>query len=294
MDCRVSLAQIDPQLGNLKANLALHLAEVEAARKRGADLVVFPEQSLTGYFLKDQTPDVARGTDCAELAALAERSHDITIGVGFVERARDGRIYNSYALLEDGRVLDVHRKVHLVTYGMFEESRDVDDGGSFEAIDSKLGRFGVLVCEDMWHVASGYVHYLQGADAILVPSSSPGRGVTDPRGGLRSARNWNTLIDASALFYQTWMVYVNRVGVEDGITFGGGSRVVDPEGEEVLALPVLEPASGEARLTTAALNRARLTTPLRRDEKPQIVTQAILQADLRERRSAFRRKEGAQ
>jgi predicted amidohydrolase len=291
MDCRVSLAQIDPQLGNLKANLALHLAEVEAARGRGADLVIFPEQSLTGYFLKDQTPDAARRLDCAELAALAERSHDITIGVGFVERARDGRLYNSYALLENGALLGVHRKVHLVTYGMFEESRDVDEGSTFEAIDSKHGRFGVLVCEDMWHVAAGYVHFLQGVDAILVPSSSPGRGVTDPRGGLRSARTWNTLIDASALFYQTWMVYVNRVGVEDGITFGGGSRVVDPEGEEVLALPVLEPGSGEARLTSAALDRARLTTPLRRDEKPSIVTQAIMQADFRERHAAFRRQE---
>jgi predicted amidohydrolase len=218
----------------------------------------------------------------------------VTIGVGFVERARDGRLFNSYALLEDGGILGVHRKVHLVTYGMFEESRDVDEGSSFDAIESKHGRFGVLVCEDMWHVAAGYVHFLQGVDALLVPSSSPGRGVTDPRGGLRSARTWNTLIDASALFYQTWMVYVNRVGVEDGITFGGGSRVVDPEGEEALALPLLEPAHGEARLTSAALHRARLVTPLRRDEKPAIVTQAILQADLRERQAAFRRaKEGA-
>ena len=293
MDCRVALAQIDPTLGNLDANLERHLAEVDAAVAGGADVLLFPEMSLTGYFLKDQVTDVALeledGTVPQLLARLVERSRELSIGVGFVERGRDGRLFNSYAFLEDGGILAVHRKVHLVTYGMFEESRDIAAGENFMPFESRHGRFGVLVCEDMWHISAGYIHFLNGVDAILVPSASPGRGVTEADGELRSASVWNTMLTAAALWFQTWIVYVNRVGVEDGITFGGGSRVIDPDGRTVLDLGILDVARGDAHLTSAALDRARFATPLLRDERPELVQRAIGMAGMRRVQKALQR-----
>jgi len=285
VDCRIALAQIDPTLGNLPANLDLHLAQADEAVARGVDVLLFPELSLTGYFLKDQVADVASGRDGHELERLAERSRDLSIGVGFVERGRDGRLYNAYAFLEDGELKAVHRKVHLVTYGMFDESRDIAPGERFAPLESKHGRFGVLVCEDMWHISAGYIHFLNGVDAILVPSASPGRGVTEADGELRSARVWNTMLEAASLWFQTWIVYVNRVGVEDGITFGGGSRIIDPDGQTVASLDILDPGLTDARLTSEALQRARLATPLRRDEKPWLVSRGMADA---ERRAAER------
>ncbi len=275
MDCRIFLAQVEPTLGNLEKNLESHLAEIRVAAKARADLVVFPELSLTGYFLKDQTAEVALALDAPPIQKLAERSKEISIAFGFAERARDGRIYNSVAFLEDGKVLAVHRKVHLVHYGMFDEGRDFAAGEGFQPIESRHGRFGFLICEDMWHLASSWIHFLAGVDAIVVPSSSPGRGVTEGEPRLRSTKVWNTLQDALALFFQTWIVYVNRVGSEDGVSFSGGSRVVDPFGREAARLDGLEAGHLEATLSGDALKRARISTPLRRDEKPWIVLRAL-------------------
>lgn len=275
MDCRVVLAQTEPALGNLAANLETHLAEIDAAVAARADLILFPELSLTGYFLKDQTADVALALDAPELSALASRSREISIAAGFVERARDGRTYNSVAFFEDGEILAVHRKVHLVSYGMFDEGRDFACGERFSAFESKHGRFGLLICEDMWHIASSYLHFLSNVDAILVVSAGPGRGVTEDAPELRSTRVWNTLHEALALMFQTWIVYVNRVGSEDGILFAGGSRVVDPAGRVTATLPGFDAGRLEAHLTSEALRRARTATPLRRDEKPWIVSREL-------------------
>ncbi len=276
MNCRVLLAQIEPTLGNLSANLELHLAEIESARKRGLELVLFPELSLSGYFLRDQVAEVALPREHALLAELCQRSRGVSIGAGFVERGSDGRLYNAYGFFEDGRLLDVHRKVHLVTYGMFDDARDFAPGERFRAVESKHGRFGVLICEDMWHVSAAYLHFISNVDALLVPSSSPGRGVSrEAQPGLRSVQTWNRMQDALALLFQTWIVYVNRVGSEDGVLFSGGSRVVDPFGREGGALGTLEPGSLEVALSSEVIHRARITTPLRRDEKPWLVQREL-------------------
>lgn len=276
MDCRVVLAQTNPLLGDLKSNLADHLTRIERATAGGADLILFPELSLTGYFLKDQTYDLAQPTDSPALRALTERSHEISIGLGFVERGREGRIYNAYAFLEQGRVLHVHRKVHLVTYGMFDESRDFAPGESFEPIESRHGRFGVLVCEDMWHIGGRYLHFLNDVDAMIVPSASPGRGAEANGSGLASVRAWNTLLAFASLFTQTYLLFANRVGFEDGIGFSGHSSAWDPFGREIASLASYDPGALEARLSSAELHRARALTPLRRDEKPWVIAHQLL------------------
>ncbi len=276
MERTFSLAQIEPTLGDVATNLARHVQVIEAEIAAGSDVVLFPELSLTGYFLKDQVPDVGRPRDGEELETIRHLSARISIGVGFCELGREGQFYNSYAFFEDGELLHVHRKVHLVTYGMFEESRDFAEGSSFRAFDSRHGRFGVLICEDAWHTSSAYLYFLADVDMLLVPSAGPGRGVDAHHGGqLASTRTWETLTTAMALHHQTWVLYVNRVGFEDGILFGGGSRVVDPFGVESAALAGFEPGVLRAGTSSELLHRARVGTPLRRDATPWLLEREL-------------------
>ncbi len=177
MDCRIAIAQINPRLGDLHANIKTHLEAIDDARRADAELVVFPELSLTGYYLKDQVFDLGLRLDSDELARFADLSRDISIAVGFVERSPEERYYNSIAFFERGELLGVHRKVHLVSYGMFDEARDFAAGDEFRIIESRLGRFGPLLCEDLWHVASSYIHFLNDADALLIASAPPARGI---------------------------------------------------------------------------------------------------------------------
>lgn len=277
MDPLVRLAQIDTTLGNVAANLERHLVEIERAVEDGVDVLIFPELSLTGYFLKDQTAEVAIPVGHELLAPLRERSQSISIGAGFVELSPDGRVYNAYAFFEDGEIVHVHRKVHLVTYGMFEESRDLAPGERFGVVASKHGRFGFLLCEDAWHVDGAYLYFLDDVDAIVVASAGPGRGVTGGGGELESNRVWRTIQDAFALFFRSWVLYCNRVGWEDGIVFGGATRAVDPTGQAVGESLGLDPGNLDVRLERGRLSRARLQTPLRRDERPWILARELTQ-----------------
>jgi len=278
MDCRIVLAQTLPALGDWRGNLAHHVERAEAAADAGADAIVFPELSLTGYFLKDMTSALAVELAGAELGGLLALSQRVSIGVGLVERAPNGQLFNTYAWLEDGRVLHAHRKVHLVTYGMFEESRDLAAGDAYRAVESRLGRLGLLVCEDMWHLDGLYAHFLADCDAILVPSASPARGAEAPGPGWGSVRVWDTLLRAAALYTQTWVAYVNRVGFEDGIGFAGGTCVVDPFGGVAARLEGLDAGELTATLGAEALQRARVQTPLRRDERPWILERHLREA----------------
>jgi len=165
--------------------------------------------------------------------------------------------------------------VHLVTYGMFEESRDLAPGEDFVVAESKHGRLGFLTCEDAWHVDGAYLYFLDGADAIIICSAGPGRGVTQGDGELASDRTWRTLQDAHALFFRTWVLYCNRVGWEDGILFAGHSRVVDPSGAPVGEPLGLDPGHLDVEVSQTELDRARTATPLRRDERPWILARAL-------------------
>jgi predicted amidohydrolase len=274
------MLQTNPRLGDLQTNLEDHLARIDRAVANGAELICFPELSLTGYFLKDQVDELAQTLDAPIFEPLLERSLKASIVVGFVERSPSDRLYDSIAFLERGEILGVHRKVHLVSYGMFDEARDFAAGEHFRIIESRLGRFGPLICEDLWHTPSAYLHFLNDADYMLIPSASPARGVEAPGPGLSSQRTWNTLLEATAILYRTWVLYAGRVGWEDGVGFGGSSAVYDPFGERQALCEGFEPAMLETTIDPSALRRARVETPLRRDEKPWVLA-AELERTLR-------------
>jgi NAD+ synthase (glutamine-hydrolysing) len=281
------LQQTNPSLGDFRANLERQLAHAEAAAAAGRQVVLFPELSLTGYFLKDQVAELAIDLNDPRLAPLREVSRSITVAIGLVERGRGDRLYNTLAVFEDGELIHRHRKVHLVTYGMFEEGRDFAEGDRYRAFECKHGRFGVLICEDAWHAVGGYLYGLADVDAILVASASPLRGLEAARvaesagaasgGHPSSSQSVETLLAAQALMFQTYVAYANRVGWEDGIGFGGGSALFGPDGRRLSRLEGFEPGHLDVDLSASTLRRARQSTPLRRDERPSLLLDGLVQ-----------------
>lgn len=219
-DLTAALVQIKPKLGRVADNLVLIRQQVTLAIEQGADLAVLPELALTGYFLKDLVPEVALPLESPELAALQELSRRISIVVGFVEVTPDFQFYNSAVWLEDGQLKHLHRKVYLPTYGLFDEQRYLGRGDRFRAFDTKFGRVGLLVCEDMWHLSAPYLLAMDGATSLVCLSSSPGRGVEE--GELGAAVAWRNLTTAMARFLTCRVLYVNRVGLKTGSASGAG------------------------------------------------------------------------
>lgn len=275
MKLPLALAQINTRLGDVDANLEKHLALATEARKNGAELLLFPELSLTGYVLQDLAASVARPASPQDPAfkSLLKASQEIDLLVGFVEQDTRYCFYIAAAYLSRGEIVHVHRKVHLPTYGIFDESRFFAPGDSFHAFDTRFGRAGVLICEDFWHVSSPYLLWLDGADLFYLTSASPGRGVTED--ALGTAR-WDGMMNQmySGLF-TAFFAHANRVGFEDGLNFWGGSSVHDPDGQRITQGDLYEEGLVYAELDLAQLKRTRSRLPLLRDENPEMVLREL-------------------
>ena len=273
MDFTAVLAQIKPKLGCVADNLKLIEEQITKARDAGADLIVFPELALSGYFLKDLVPEVALRTDSPEILRLIELSRGISIVIGFVEESDDYHFYNSALYLENGAIRHRHRKVYLPTYGLFDEQRYLARGESFRAFDTKFGRFGMLICEDMWHLSASYILAMDGATTLICLSSSPARGIEGDSPGSASA--WQKLVSTTALFLNCRVLYSNRVGFEDGVNFWGGSEYVAPSGESIIRAALLEEDLVTVRVAEGALRRERIISPLMRDENLFVTMQEL-------------------
>lgn len=274
---RIALAQTAPQLGALEVNLARHQAILAEARAGGAGLVVFPELGLTGYLLQDLAAEVAMRIDDPRLAALAAETEGLSAVVSFVEESADHRLFIAAALLEDGELRHVHRKVFLPTYGLFDERRFFAAGSLIRAVPSRLGvGVGLAVCEDFWHLAVPQLLALDGAQVLINVSSSPGRDVASINEfGLGTASSWRTLMRAYAQMTTSYVVFVNRVGVEESISFWGGSEVIGPAGDTRFGAPLFDEGLYFVDVDLADLRRERIAMPLLRDERPEVVLRQL-------------------
>lgn len=272
MKLNLALAQIITKLGDVESNLEKHLNYIEQAKKQKVDVLVFPELSLTGYVLQDLVATVAHHptADDPIFKHLLKASQDLDLVVGFVDEDARHRFYIASAYLSGGKVLHVHHKVYLPTYGLFDEGRFFAWGDSVRAFDTRFGRVGLLICEDFWHVSPPYLLWLDGADIMLFSSASPGRGLTD-REKLESARWVERVNKAYASMFTSFVAHSNRVGYEDGLHFWGGATVVDPNGELLARGPYFEEALTVTQLDLNQLRRTRARLPLLRDERTALV-----------------------
>jgi predicted amidohydrolase len=271
---RLAVGQIAPTLGDLEKNLALHEKTARDAIAQSANLLVFPELSLTGYFLKDQVPSVALRPDAPSLRLFRELSQRVAIILGFVEEGSGHRFYNASAYFEGGEIRHIHRKAYLPTYGIFDEARYLAAGERVRAFDTALGRMAILICEDLWHPVVPAIAAWDGAEIIVCPSASPGRGLGQA-GPFQNASTWERTIRTCGDLLTSYVVYANRVGYEDGACFWGGSEVVAPSGDPVAKARYLEDELLLATLDPGALRRARVANPLLRDERLDLTSREL-------------------
>jgi predicted amidohydrolase len=261
----VGLAQIRPRLGDLQGNLDTVRRVIGEGIAAGVDLLIFPELALTGYFLKDMVPEVALSLDAPEILGLRRLSERISLVVGFVEASSDARFYNTAVYLEGGEILHRHRKVYLPTYGLFEEHRYFAQGDRFRAFDTRFGRVGLAICEDLWHPSAPYLLAMDGAQTLLCASNSPLRGVSQAEGP-DTTLTWERLLRTYAQLFGQHVLYAHRVGFEDGVNFWGGSMVIVPSGQVIARADQFEETVLRARLDPGGVRRERTSTPLLRAE----------------------------
>lgn len=277
MKFTLALAQVDSVLGDLRKNVEKHVEVAERAHSRGAALVLFPELSLTGYTVRDMNMDLAINPegDITILRPLMDLSRKgISIIAGGVEEGAEFGIFNSAFLIEDGRVRSVHRKVYPPTYGMFEEMRYFSSGRSARAIDTKVGRIGVLICEDLWHVSLPYLVALDGANLIVGLVASPTRvGPDEPEFEAPIINSENHR--AYARLLSVYIAFCNRVGYEDGVNFWGGSQLVEPGGEVLARGKLFEEDLVLAEIDDNTVRRARRASRHFLDENPDLLIREL-------------------
>lgn len=274
MKFNVGLAQIAPVLGDVEANLSIHHETIRQARADGVDLLIFPELSLTGYNLGDDTFELAIRAEAGDptFDGLLAASQELDLVVSFVEVDERRRYFNSAVYLSDGRLVHRHRKVYLPTYGRWEEGKWFARGDVARAFDTRFGRMGLLICEDLWHASLPYLLWQDGADILILISASLNRGERD---GLRTADKVIALNRAYALAFTNFVIHVNRAGEENGHAYWGGSTIYGPDMALLAEGPRYEPALVRATLDTDDLKPARLDLPLLRDERGDLTAREL-------------------
>jgi predicted amidohydrolase len=276
MEYRVALAQLAPRLGEVEANLEIAATWLRHATAEGAQLVVLPELALTGYLLSDLVPEVAIASSDPRLAALSREAPGALVAVGFVEETADHRYANAAALLRDGELIGLHRKVYLPTYGLFDEGRFTRPGDRIRTseVGEPLGRIGLSVCEDFWHASLPMLQAQDGASLLVNLAAGPARA-PGSAAGLRAIAGWHHMQGTYALLGTVPVAFCNRVGNEEGLTFWGGSRLLDADGSVLAEGPLYEEALVVGTLETDDLRLQRYQLPLLADERLELVRREV-------------------
>ncbi|MCO5296111.1 MAG: hypothetical protein M9921_04575 [Fimbriimonadaceae bacterium] len=265
----VACAQFAPRKHQIEANLDTVAQMGLRASAEGAELVVCPEACTSGYFLEGGVLECA--LEAEELAdrlgpRLGALGRPLDLVVGFYERS-GGDLYNSAAYLECGSgkpvLRHVYRKFFLPTYGVFDEERFVAAGRELGVFDTRLGRVGLLICEDVWHSILPTLAAVAGAQILVVPSASPARNFSGEQIG--NLDRYARMLRAIGEEHGMYCVNCQLSGFEGGKGFVGGSSIVDPQGRVVAKSPVQEDHLLLGEIDLDEVELARASFPLSAD-----------------------------
>jgi predicted amidohydrolase len=198
------------------------------------------------------------------------------VAAGFVEETDDHRYCNSAALVRDGALVGLHRKVYLPTYGLFDEGRFTRPGDRIRTVGvgEPIGRIGLSVCEDFWHPSVPMIQAQDGADLLVNISAGPSRA-PGSSAGLEAIAGWHKMQDTYALLGTMAIAFCNRVGNEEGLTFWGGSRIIGPGGSTVAQAPLWDEALVVGAIDTDDVRMQRYGMPLLADERLELVRREL-------------------
>jgi len=221
---KVVLAQISSEREDKARNLRKMEQTATRAKKEAADLVIFPELSLTGYVVRDQIYELAEtipGTSTKAMENIAKKTKThVIFGMPELSEKTQATIYNAAVLVGPEGFIGKYRKMHLPTHSVFEEKRYFRPGYQTAVFNTKLGRIGLIICYDIYFPEVCRLTRLKGAQLIVCISASP---------AVRKMF-FETLTAARAIENTAFLAFVNLVGIEDGLQFWGGSRLVGPNG----------------------------------------------------------------
>ncbi len=261
---KLALAQISSKRENKNANFLKIEKLTLKAKEQAADLVIFPELSLTGYVVRDQVYELAEtipGPTVEKVEALAKKTGmHIIFGMPELSEKTKATAFNTAVFVGPQGLIGKYRKMYLPTHSVFEEKRYFRPGYQTAAFQTDLGNIGLCICYDLFFPEVLRLTRLQGAQLIVCISASPAvrRGY------------FEILTSARALENTAFLAYVNLAGVEDGLQFWGGSRLVSPTGDVIAMAKYDEEDFVVCEVDYDDLRTAETFIPTLRDLRPEL------------------------
>ena len=261
----VALAQISCKVGDKKRNVNVMKKNVKEAKKRNANLIIFPELSLTGYVSRDLAYELAEPIPGPTIRSLEEvtKRENVYMVLGMPERSDKARavLYNTAVLLGPDGLIGKYRKMYLPTHSVFEEKRYFRPGYELPVFETDIGRIGLIICYDVFFPETARLLRLKGAELIICISASP---------AVRR-KFFETLTVARAIENTVFLAYVNLVGIEDGLQFWGGSRLITPSGSTISQAKYDDEDLVTGKISYADLKRTETFVPTLRDLRLELL-----------------------
>lgn len=276
---KIAIAQLSPHVGNLDANTQKMIDQANQAKKDKADLIIFPELAILGYPAEDLLirPSLAQRTKAA-FEKLTEVK-DIVMVFGFVNQTEDGQRYNSAAVMKDGEVLGIYNKQVLPNYGVFDEKRYFSEGHQHLVFEYLGHKFGVLICEDAWSLATVQQLAKLNIETALVLNASPYE-VGKPQHRIETMAALVKQLNIN-------LVYCNQVGGQDDLIFDGTSFVLNKSGEVALQAPSFQESLSIAEYDAEQLQFSKGTITPALDTMAEIYQSLVMATRDYVQRSGF-------
>jgi len=283
---KVCIYQTNPVLLDVKSNLEDTIEKIHAAKAKKANLVVFPELSLTGYFVRERFHEAALRMDSPEIQRLAKATRGTAAVVGFIEESQAMNFYNSALVAVDGEILFAYRKLNLPNYGVFEE-RKIFSGGKHVRVFKYRGlTIAPFVCNDLWHPSLPYLGITQKADIFITVFNSSQGSMGDEFSNIES---WNIINRFYSRVFGVYNLCANRVGCEafqdmrsdegsllaepstvddNPYRFWGGSEIINPFGQPIVTAALYDLDVIFADLERDLVRKKRILLPYLRNDDP--------------------------
>ncbi|MCK5508995.1 MAG: nitrilase [Desulfobacterales bacterium] len=284
---KITICQTEPVLLDIKTNLEDAISKIHQAKEKKADLILFPELALTGYFVGERYHEVALKIDSKEIKKLALATKGTAAIVGFIEESKSMNFYNSALIAVDGEILFAYRKLNLPNYGVFEEKKYFSNGKQVSIFRLLGYNLSVFICNDMWHPSLPYLGICQKADIfITILNSSQGSMGNE----FRNIESWEIINRFYSRVFGIYNICVNRVGVEhyfekrgrvknteedgdgdgenDPYRFWGGSEIINPFGKQIAKAALYKKDTIYAEISRELLRQKKILLPYLRDDEP--------------------------
>ncbi len=291
---KVAIYQTSPVLLDLKANLEDVISKIHQGREKGAQLIVFPELALTGYFVGQNYHEVALRLDSIEIGRLVSATKGTAAVVGFIEESPSMNFYNSALVAVDGRIEFTYRKLNLPNYGVFEEQKIFSPGKQIPVLKLHDFNIAVFICNDLWHPSLPYLGVVQKADIfVTVFNSSQGSMGTE----FSNIESWGIINKFYSRIFGIYNICANRVGEEtfeerravsnilsdpidaneeldnpacraETYKFWGGSEIINPFGQNIAEAALHEPDEILGDIERDLLRQKKILLPYLRNDDP--------------------------